>query len=115
MLMIAMNMPVEHRDVLVRRENVHHVVAIAGEPLPLRLQIEQRPVREHHNRCRLRKTSQIFSQPSQLLRSNFWLRARNIVERDEVHAAMIERVVGLLEELAIELSAVKPGIMLARY
>ena len=34
-LIVAMNMAVEDCNVVVGRKNIHHVVAIAGKPLPI--------------------------------------------------------------------------------
>src|SRR5260370_22323834 len=40
MEVLAMDMTVKHGHVFIRRERVHHVVAVAGEPFPFGLQIE---------------------------------------------------------------------------
>src|SRR5947209_19317948 len=48
-VVVAMDVTVEHRGVFERREQVHHLVTVGGEPLPLWLEIEERPVREQHD------------------------------------------------------------------
>jgi hypothetical protein len=112
-LVIAMDVSLQHGYIFIGRENVHHVVAIAGKPLPFRLQIEQGPVSEDDNGSHFRKAGKVLLQPGQLLRPDLGLRSRDVIERDEVDPAMIERVVGFLEKLAVELSAVQAGVVLA--
>ncbi len=36
---LAMDMPIEERHVLIRREHVHHLIAVAREPLPVRPEV----------------------------------------------------------------------------
>ena len=48
-VVLLMDVPVEHRDVGVRHERFHGLRAIARCPIPLRIEIEQRPVREDHD------------------------------------------------------------------
>jgi hypothetical protein len=54
------------------------------------LRVEQRTMREHHDRRRLRKAGQVFLEPCQLLRADFRVRSRDVVKRDKMHAAMVE-------------------------
>src|SRR4051812_34298570 len=96
---VAMNVAVKDGHVLEWREHVEHGVAVAREPFPVRPQIEERTMREDDDRRRVRITGDVARQPRQLLRADFRLAARHVVERDEMHAAVIERVVRLAEEV----------------
>src|SRR5215469_2327460 len=56
---LAMNVAVEHGHVLVRRQRVHNVVAVGGEPFPLGLQVEQRAMGEDDDRRGLREAREV--------------------------------------------------------
>src|SRR5215469_15329752 len=90
MFVVAMDVAVEHRDVVVGRQDVHHVITIAGEPFPVGPEIEQGTVCEHHDRRALREASDVFLKPLKLFRTDFRLGASNVVQSDEVNATMIE-------------------------
>jgi hypothetical protein len=111
----AVDVAVEDRHRVVRLEQLHHGGAVAREPLPLRLEIEERPVREDDDRRRLRVAREIVLQPRQLLGTDGRLAEGDVVERDEVDAAVIERVVRLAEVLAEQRAAVERGVVLARH
>src|SRR5579863_9648295 len=115
MKMFAMNMAVKHGYVFVGCERVHHVVAVAREPFPFGLEVKQRPMGEHDDRGALRKAREIRLHPSELRRSDLGPPGRNVVERDEMDAAMIERVVGRPHVLAEHVTAVERGVILARH
>src|SRR5690348_1618725 len=100
-LVIPMNVSIKHSDVVVGGENVHDLIAIAGEPFPVRTEIEQWTVCENDDRRSLRETGQIFFQPRQLFSANFRLGAGNVVERHEMDAAVIERVERLAKDFTI--------------
>ena len=74
----------------VRRQRVHHVVAVAGEPFPVGPKVEQRAMREHHNRCGLWEPREVGLHPGKLFGADFWPSAGDVVERDEVDTAMVE-------------------------
>src|SRR5271169_6231373 len=93
----SVNVAIEDGHVLIPRERVHNVIAVAGEPFPFRLQIEERPMSEDDDRRRLQKACDVRFEPSQLLRANFRASARDVVERDEMHALVIERIVAIAE------------------
>ena len=56
---------------------------------------------ENDNGRSLRKAGQIFLQPTQLFGADFRLGARDVVERYEMDAAVIEGVEGLAKYFAI--------------
>src|ERR1700738_4057277 len=89
-LIVAMNMAVENCNVVVGRKNIHHVVAVAGEPLPIGSEVKQGAVREDDNRGGLRESRDVLFQPSQLFSADLRLGAGNIIQRDEMHAAMVK-------------------------
>jgi len=73
-LVLAVDVPVEHGDVLERRQQAYHLVAVAREPLPVGPQVEERPVGEDHDRGGAGKACEIRPGP------------RHVVQRDEVDA-----------------------------
>jgi len=84
-----------------------------GSPNPTRIEIEQRPMGEHDDR-RLRSA---VSDRTSARRSGHrppWPRIGDIVERDEMHAFVIEGVVGSGRRTAGRLRLVEGGIVLAR-
>ena len=109
----AVDVPVEHGDIVVGREDVHDRVAVGGEPLPVGAQVEQRTMGEDDDRRRLRVARQVAFQPRRLRRADDRLAERDVVEGHEVNAAMIERVVRLAEVLAEERAAVERRVVLA--
>ena len=110
---VAMDVTVEDGHIVIGRQHVHYVIAIAGEPLPVRTQVKQWTVGEDNNRRCFREAGEVLLQPCKLFGADLGLGAGNVVERNEVHAAMVEGVVALAEELAIESAAVEAGVMLA--
>src|SRR5690349_11516571 len=98
---VTVNVSVKNRDVLIGSEQVHHVVAVAGKPLPLGLKVKQRTMGEDNDRRGLWEPIEIFLQPGKLLGTDFRLGARDIVERDEVNATMIEGVITLAKKIVV--------------
>src|SRR5579872_2718783 len=92
MVVIAMDVSVQHRHVLERGQYVHHVVAVAGEPLPVGFQVEERTVGEYHDRCLLMETRQVFLQPCDALSADFGPRAGYVIECNKMHTVHIKRV-----------------------
>src|SRR5580765_704036 len=113
-LVVAMNVAVQHSNVVVGRQNVHHVITVAREPFPIGPEVEERTMREYDDGRRFRKTREIFLQPGQLFGTHLWLGAGNVIESYKMHAAVIEGVITLAEEFAVERAAVEASIMLAR-
>src|SRR6201993_4334094 len=112
---LAMNMAVEHGYVFVRCERVHHLVAVAGEPFPLGLEIEQRTMRKHDDGRGFRKAGEIGLHPGELRRSYLGPAGGDVIECDEVNAAMVERVMGGTDEFTEHHATVERGVILARH
>src|SRR5579871_2582778 len=110
-LIVAMDVTVKDCYVVIGGEHVHDIVPVTGEPLPIGTKVEERTVREHHDWCSLWKSSQVFLKPGQLLAADFGLGPGDVVERDEVNAAVIEGVMAFPEELTVERAVVESGIM----
>src|SRR5580704_16224091 len=85
-----MDVAIEHRDVLERREDLHHLGTVAGEPFPFRLEVEQRTMGEDDDGGGTGKARQVLRQPHAALGTNPGLRARHIVEADKMYAAKVE-------------------------
>src|SRR5579864_3438782 len=108
---VAMDVPVKDRYVVIGGEHVHDIVPVAGEPLPIGTKVEERTVREHHDWRSLWKSSQVFLKPGQLLAADFGLGPGDVVERDKVNAAVVEGVIAFPEELAVERAVVESSVM----
>src|ERR1700677_2554986 len=110
-----MNMSVEHGHVLIRCQRVHHFVAVAGEPFPFGLEVEQRTMREYDNGRGFRKAGEIGLHPGELRGTDLGPSGRYVIECDEVNAAMIERVMGGTDEFTEHHPTVERGIILTRH
>ena len=110
---IAMNVAIQHGDIFIRCEGVHHVIAVAREPFPVGLQVEERAVGEDDDGSGAWKSRQVIAQPAKLFRADLGLGARNVVEPDEVYAAVVKRIMCFAEVLAKQYAAIKPGVVLA--
>ena len=115
MVMLLVDMAVEHRDVAVRHQDVDDLRAVARGPIPLWIEIEQRPVREHDDARVARLFRQVVGQPLALRLAHHPGRIGHVVEHDGVQALVIERVVRGPEQLAECLARVQAGIVLARH
>src|SRR6266576_665206 len=58
---------------------------------------------------------EVVGKPLQLLIAKRRARVRDVVERDEMHALVVERVARLAEEFLERLAAVERRVMLARH
>ena len=74
--------------------------ACAATPIAIS-PVNANAVSENDNRGSLRKAGQIFLQPAQLFGADFRLGARDVVERYEMDAAVIERVERLAKDFTI--------------
>ncbi len=103
----------EHGGVLVRREDVDRLGAVLGRPVPLRIEVEQRTVGEHDDRGRFVEARQVGMQPFQLVLADETVRIRDVVQRDEMHALVVEAVVPVAEHLLVHLAVVQARVVLA--
>jgi len=114
MMMLLMDMSVEHCYILVGRQDVDRLGTIIGRPVPCGVKIEQGTMRENNDWLRFVVFSQIVMQPLQLIFSNKSVWIRDIVERDEMDALVIKAVVANAEHALVRFAIVEAGIILAR-
>src|SRR5262249_61300804 len=74
-VVLAMDVAVEDGHVLVGGEEVHDLVAVRGEPLPVGTKIEEGPVGEDHDRRGPGEAREIPGQPGALVGADLRLRA----------------------------------------
>ena len=108
-----MHMAVEHGGALERPQQRHGLGTVRREPVPFALQVEQRTVRQHHDRGISTMRLEIGRQPFQLRRAQGALGIGRIVEGHEVDAFVIEALVELAEDLLESGAAIAAGIVLA--
>ena len=111
--MLPVDVPVEDRDVRVAEQNVDDLRAVLRRPLPFGIQVEQRPVREHDDPVVTAGLLQIARQPVDLRRPDGTFGVRDVVQRDEVHALVIEGVVRGAEVLLEHAARVLRRVVLA--
>src|SRR5205823_4475840 len=80
--------------------------AVGGRPVPVGLQVEQRAVGEDHDAVVGLVLLEVRRQPGELLVAELRLRIGDVVERDEVHALVVEGPVGRAKELLERLALV---------
>ena len=112
-VMLLVNVAVEHGDIAVGHEELDRLIAVARRPVPLRVKRKERPVREHHDARVALLLAEIVREPGQLLIADARRGVGDVIERDEVHALVIEGVVRRAEELLIGGARVERGVMLA--
>src|SRR5262245_39902561 len=114
-MMFLMNMPVEDRNVLMRHQGINNSGAIAGRPIPIRVEIEQRTVSKHYDWRVLLQFLEVLLQPLDLRFADGGLRVRDVIESDEMHALVIEGIVGVAEMFLIHFATIERGVMLSRH
>src|SRR5262245_44439139 len=112
-VVLLVDVAVEDGHVLVRGEHVDHLGAIARRPVPRRIEIEERPVREHDHRHLLVDPGEVRTDPGDLLVADDRLRVGDVVEHQEVDALVVERAAQGAEQLLVGLAAVQRGVVLA--
>ena len=114
LVVLLMDVAVEHRHIAVRHEQLDRFGAVACGPVPLRGQIEQRAVREDDDAGIFGLLLQVLGQPGQLHRAQAGAGIADVVEHDAVHALVFKGVVGGAEELLEGLAVVQRSVVLAR-
>src|SRR5439155_24452095 len=104
---------VENGHVGLRNQGVDYRLPVAGSPVPIRSEVEERAVGEDDDRLALPKLGKVGFQPAELLVADGRRRVRNVVDDDEVDALVIEGVMELAEELLEGLALVEGGIVLS--
>lgn len=110
-----MDVPVEHHDVAVGHQEFDRSGAVSGGPVPGGLQVEQLAMRQHDDAVVGFALLEIGRQPGELCVAQPGARIGNIVEHDEMHALVVERVMRRAEEFPVGLAGVERGIVLARH
>src|SRR5450631_56973 len=114
LVVFLVDMSKEHRHVLVGRHDVDRLDRVCGRPIPARIQVEQGAMREDDDRLRLVVPGQIGVHPLQLVFADQSIGIRDVVERNKMHALMIEAVVARSEHVSVHLAVVETGVVLAR-
>src|SRR5476649_718505 len=112
-VVLLMDVAVEHHDVLVRHQQVDRLGAVGRGPVPVRHQVEQRAVGQHDDAVVGLALLEVGGQPRELLVAQLGARVGDVVERDEVHALVVERVVRRAKELLEGGALVERGVVLA--
>ncbi len=115
LVVLLMDVSVEHRHVLVRHQEFDRLGAVARRPVPLRREVEQRPVSQDDDRRAALLLLQVRGEPRQLLVADQGARVGDVVQRDEMHAFVVEAVVGGAEELLERLAIVEGSVVLPRH
>src|SRR5439155_3956589 len=92
-------------------EEVDRLRAVACRPIPLRIEIEERPVREDDDARVPGLRRQIRLQPGKLLAPDARRRVGYVVDRDEMDALVVEAVVARAEKLLPRLPVVERGVV----
>src|ERR1700736_4529465 len=93
LVVLLMNVPVEDGYILVRHQRINYPGAIPGTPIPIGIEIEKWPVRQH-NDARLRLLLlQVGFEPVELRLANDSPRIRDIIEDYEMDALVIKCVI----------------------
>ncbi|ABA49819.1 hypothetical protein BURPS1710b_2420 [Burkholderia pseudomallei 1710b] len=114
-VVLLMDVSVEHGDVRIGHQHVDDLRAVARGPVPLRREIEERPVREDDDARVLRLSREIPREPFDLRVADAAGRIRHVVDDDEMHALVIECVMGVAEDLAVRGACIEARVVLARH
>src|SRR5205085_12047506 len=114
-MVLLMDMAVEHRYVLLRHEELDRLRAVARRPVPLRHQLEEWAMSEDDDRLVGRLRLQISRKPRELLIADLRARVRHVIDDDEMHAFMLEAVARATEEFLECFSIVERRVVLARH
>ena len=110
MVMLLMNVAVEDRDIWKRHETLDHGHSIASRPVPLRIEIEQRTMRQRHDGRLAFQLLEVCLQPFELRFADDRLRIGDVVKGDEMHALVIEGVVKISKEFLVGFTTVKRSV-----
>ena len=115
-VVLLVDVAVEHHDVLVGHQELDRLGAVGASSSP------NRGCRSNSGRCvstTMRSSAlrcfEVGGEPGELLVAQLGGRIGDVVEGDEVHALVVERVVGGAEELLEGLALVERGVVLARH
>ena len=116
-MMFLVDVAIKDRHVRMREQNFDGLGAVARRPVPLGVKIEQRPVGEYDDTGVAGLGREVGGYPRELFGANRTRWIRDIVEHQEVHALVIERVMRrsekFLERLAPSNTSAAEGIFRA--
>src|SRR5437899_6953868 len=113
LVVLLMNVPVEDGYILVRHQRINHHGAILGGPVPIGIEIEEWPVRQH-NDARIRLLlPQVGFEPVELRLANDSPRIGDIIEHYEMDVLVIKCVIEFAEELLIRIPTIERSVVLA--
>src|SRR6266508_836576 len=113
LVMFLMDVSVQDRDVLVRHEEVYGLGPIAGPPVPIWIEIEERAMGQNNDPGIDVQFFQFTAQPQQLSIPDARRWIRDIVQGDEMHTFVVESISGISETFLECLAVVQAGIMLS--
>ena len=111
---LLMDVAIEYGDVVSLAQQIDGARAVFRRPVPRGVEVEQRPVREHHEGHFGRNAGEVGGEPLELRVAQDPARLRDIVERDEMDSLVVERVPRLTEGLAVRIAVVEGRVVLAR-
>src|ERR1700676_4412878 len=113
-VVFLMDMAIERRHVLKRHEQFDGLAPVARRPLPLRKEVEKRPMRKDDDPRRRVQRLQLRFEPSELLiAQTAWI--GHIVQGNEVNAFVLEGVPGVAERFPVGSTKIEPGVVLTRH
>jgi len=112
-VVLLMDVPVEDGHVLPVLQQIDGLAAVLRGPVPLRGQVEERPVGEHHDGCLGGQRLEIRQEPVELRVADGRLRIGDVVEHGEVKPLVVKRVMCRPEVLLERLALVERGVVLA--
>src|SRR5882672_5103170 len=113
LMVLLVDVAVEHGHVAIRHQELERLGAVARRPVPLRHEIEQRPVSEDDDGRVLVLLGEIRLDPRELGLADARRGVANVVDGDEVNALVIEAVMARPEEFLPRLAVVEGSIVLA--
>jgi hypothetical protein len=112
-MVLLVDVTVEDRGAAVLLERGDRLGAVLRGPVPVRVQVEERAVREGDHRRGEGRGREVGAQPSELRLAEGGGGLGHVVERDEMDATVVEAAVEVAEVLAVRLAAIEGGVVLA--
>src|SRR5476649_786908 len=89
MVVLLVDVAVEHHDVLVRHQQVDRLGAVGRGPVPVRHQVEQRAMGQHDNAVVGLALLEVGGEPRELLVAQLRARVEDVVEGDEDRKSVV--------------------------
>src|SRR5262249_5916134 len=88
MMVLLVDMPVEYGHILVRHQRIDHALGVGSRPVPLRIEIEQRSMRQHDYGGIGFQRLQVCLEPLQLRVPDYRSRIGHVIEDYEMDSLM---------------------------